>query len=295
MNMKMKTLAAAVLMAAGGQAMAATAQLTSGNSELIFNVYDTVALTSFSMDLAPLASASVMGSFYLNDFLPTGVTPGGAASTGNPVTGSVYTVAPGGVEASNINWDWTIGTAAWTTFQNNVAAAGSNSGNWRWNVYAGDTTGAAGQLDQVRMITTSLATEAQMDVGINMSNASLSNPLFAGINSSGFDDDQTLAAVTGDSLYYPAIGGDTLRDTVTQNVMANVGESMSFFYVSGICTVSRGCSAYDAKQFGNGAAWTFDGTSLNYSTNAVPVPAAVWLLGSALVGLVGVSRRREIA
>lgn len=35
---------------------------------------------------------------------------------------------------------------------------------------------------------------------------------------------------------------------------------------------------------------TFDGASLEYA--AVPVPAAVWLFGSALVGLVGAARRR---
>ena len=36
--------------------------------------------------------------------------------------------------------------------------------------------------------------------------------------------------------------------------------------------------------------WTMAGT---YETTAVPVPAAAWLLGSALVGLVGVARRKE--
>ena len=41
--------------------------------------------------------------------------------------------------------------------------------------------------------------------------------------------------------------------------------------------------------------WTLADGQLTYSTAAVPVPAAVWLFGSALAGLVGVSRRRKQA
>jgi hypothetical protein len=58
--------------------------------------------------------------------------------------------------------------------------------------------------------------------------------------------------------------------------------------------------------FGNvGAAWTaFDGTPYSEKFNVtlngvaavvpeVPVPAAVWLFGSGLIGLVGVARRKR--
>ena len=42
--------------------------------------------------------------------------------------------------------------------------------------------------------------------------------------------------------------------------------------------------------------WVIDPTlgKVSYSqVSAVPVPAAVWLLGSGLVGLVGISRRKQ--
>ncbi|MDT8283315.1 MAG: VPLPA-CTERM sorting domain-containing protein [Gammaproteobacteria bacterium] len=35
--------------------------------------------------------------------------------------------------------------------------------------------------------------------------------------------------------------------------------------------------------------------SLSITPSAVPVPAAVWLFGSGLLGLVGVARRRKLA
>lgn len=40
---------------------------------------------------------------------------------------------------------------------------------------------------------------------------------------------------------------------------------------------------------------TFNGVDLTITASAVPVPAAVWLFGTALLGLVGFSKRRKVA
>ena len=45
-----------------------------------------------------------------------------------------------------------------------------------------------------------------------------------------------------------------------------------------------------------GATPAFNGTGdLNPKTPPIPVPAAIWLMGSGLLGLVGVARRRKVA
>ena len=38
-----------------------------------------------------------------------------------------------------------------------------------------------------------------------------------------------------------------------------------------------------------------DHARYNYTPSAVPVPAAAWLFGSGLIGLVGIARRRKTA
>ena len=46
-------------------------------------------------------------------------------------------------------------------------------------------------------------------------------------------------------------------------------------------------------QDGNGASVTVDYVGAQVNVSAVPVPAAVWLFGSGLIGLVGIARRRS--
>jgi len=63
-----------------------------------------------------------------------------------------------------------------------------------------------------------------------------------------------------------------------------------------LATAAYGPATWGTSLFGQGAsaagAFSFDFT-VEYVVTAVPVPAAVWLFGSGLLGLIGISRRKK--
>jgi hypothetical protein len=60
----------------------------------------------------------------------------------------------------------------------------------------------------------------------------------------------------------------------------------------GNLTIDATAGTWAFEIFGNDVA---QGTGAFEAVAAVPVPAAAWLFGSALLGLVGVGRRRKLA
>jgi hypothetical protein len=70
------------------------------------------------------------------------------------------------------------------------------------------------------------------------------------------------------------------------NNTAAIGEDMGFYFIKGDLAGNNTTTEAAGR-------WAFDGTNLTYgAVSAVPVPAAIWLFGSGLIGLVGVARRK---
>ena len=70
-------------------------------------------------------------------------------------------------------------------------------------------------------------------------------------------------------------------------------ESSYFFFFDTTATNYTKTAFFDLT--GTGAGGPISGPFAAYSPSAVPVPAAVWLLGSGLLGLIGVARRNNKA
>ncbi len=108
-------------------------------------------------------------------------------------------------------------------------------------------------------------------------------------------ENNTTTAVGGPGIIPGGLAfNGSLIDNTTSNLFigTQVGQSMAFF--SSIVSGTTGL--VDTTQLGAGRMWSLIGNQLRWEAGGsapIPLPAGVWLLGSALLGLVGVARRRN--
>lgn len=264
--MKLKLIAAAALFAVAGQASASIANGASGNGELFLSVYDSVAQVSYARDLG----------ITMNDFMAAGSTAG-----------------------------YSMNFAADTLLQSAFASLNG----LKWNVVAADSTGGTAVGGQRYLSTTNatLATvknakNSNLTTGMssvdNYINASNARGTQGGTSSSTAINGSNTAVAAEGFAYFQNGFANWISNT-TFDSTALVGGSLGF--VSMQASSTNGLSKISATQFGSVdgvATWTLASNGdLSYSVpapvSAVPVPAALWLLGSGLIGMVGVARRKS--
>lgn len=102
------------------------------------------------------------------------------------------------------------------------------------------------------------------------------------------------ASLTNGGLGDLLSGGTGLSGSTS--IVGNVGDTMAYYSYAETGTVQGGffgntfiVDGVSSELLGE---WTLGQDALTFVGSEVPVPAAVWLFGSALLGMVGVSRRK---
>lgn len=260
--MKLKALAAAVALVAAGNANAAlTFPTTTGNGSLMFTSFDEVAGRSYFTELTANAGSTTAGVVRMDDIL------------------------------SNLGGTWTFTLNGLNTFYQ-----GSTGTNVLAGIGAGDTIGTGAFAN--RRLLTSVSeggsaptfTNAQTrDAGTNLDTFAANCTTFPCTATS--PSDTTYAGVGSWSASWGFPG-------LSSNSTDFDGPITWDFYLA--ITGTSGALAAPYNQVVNGA--TVFKATLNLASNTltltgadanpVPVPAAVWLLGSALLGMAGVGRRK---
>ncbi|MFN0317292.1 MAG: VPLPA-CTERM sorting domain-containing protein [Burkholderiales bacterium] len=272
LKLKATSLAVALALAYAGQASAAFDNAASGNSALIFSAWDATSGTSYSRGLG----------LNLNEFL-TSTAPTFLSFTADNLFS--------------------------TTFGSSIS-----SGTFRWNVVAADSNLVSGpqssELETAsrhRTVTTGtvnfsgapvLTRGQNSQAAVNMDNYLQRVNNACGL-ATGTDTGSCASTNAGDAWNInntAATWGNVLGLPAGFSTAGGIGQSLFMMFASG--TGSTTSAVQNQLSFGAAPKqWTLaangDLVWGAADVSAVPVPAAVWLLGSGLVGLVGVARRRE--
>lgn len=279
MKFKLKATVAALAMMAAGGANAAintgTALQGAGQGELFFSVFDSIGQVSYSRDLGvsinnfmanPNGSMTVTADAKLQTFL----TNAGS----NPLVWNLLGAADLDF-GSALPADYPSFGLYMTSKQGDAAVAGIDFAQ----AYSGMGT--------LSSFAQGINGDALNQGGGTMTNYALNN---------------SSTSTAGSGYYGGLFGGNNLGGNIVASDEANIGESMAFYHI-GMTLDGNGMPVLDSSdnpiafmtKFGN---WTLAANGdLSYGVAGnpapVPLPPAVWLLGSALAGLVGVARRNR--
>lgn len=167
----------------------------------------------------------------------------------------------------------------------------STMSNWKWNI-----TGSKDLGDESMVRTTSVTTNLNWTNGITDNAATYARNYVdvlnctGSCNATGTNNINALQyAANADSGY-----GSNFQGGAPINNAAGVDQSLSFLYFANTTSYE---SQDPAIKVVAPYVWTLGSDGLltyNVASSPVPVPAAVWLFGSGLMGMLGLSRRRSL-
>lgn len=279
MKTSMKILAASMALASLGMSGVANAKIQVsagagtyvGPGELFMTAWDAAAKQSYSRDLGIFQTDLLTNpgqplSYNLN-MLDTGVADANWAkfiSTGSKGAGVVFTVT-----SANIDFYGPIGFL--TTSPSTVADIRQSSGNYSQLSGSANTINMEGQALNGNAYDVNGASfaDAATNVGVNLSTFSVpGNGGYFDIGTWGIKD-----------------GGKSFL------TIGNIDDNNGVPFYSSLLSMTD-YSSVNITKLPN--VWKLDSAGNLKYVSAVPVPAAAWLFGSGLLGLVSVARRRKV-
>jgi hypothetical protein len=267
---------------AASSAFAVTVDPGLGNGEFVLYARDTATNVTFAKGLLTQI-----------DSVATRAAIAGDSTYTYPTGGTLNFTLPPVDLSSDANWN---------SFK---SAAGSD--NIVWTVLAGDSQQALNQpgAERYAISTQTDLTHGGSGGGTNPPSNSAIRSVWSGLH--GLQADMLGVGTTGDGAsailaanagagWGNPTGVDSLANTMfsssgisNENVLGTAG---NFYFI----TSNSGGSSALGRVYTLGHI-EFDANGHLFSTpvSSVPLPAAVWLFGSGLLGLVGIGRRKQVA
>jgi hypothetical protein len=256
---------------AGAMVAASAAQAldlpASGNGSLVLFVTNTTTNQVYARDLG----------LHVDDLITQGT---GAGQNGDPAFGAVNTL--------NLSLN-TIGPDATLT---SFLGTGSTS-EFTWNIIGGDSIGNNSFLTARRFAFTSPSVNVTPPANTILGTlGTAEGNLFNQVNATLAGNNSIVAAAgqTGGAIDITLVNGHFGQSP--QSTVGALDSSLNFYLFSS----AAGGNATPSRLFVfNDLQLSATGILSSVASTEVPLPAAVWLFGSGLLGMAGIGRRRKLA